>query len=75
MFTISLVLSLKLHMGFQKVRFFDLLPSTTKRCNMFFENYECDEANHIDNNTPYVGETNLTTVLSKLEIYSKKLFQ
>ena len=42
---------------------------------MLFENYECDLANYIDDNTPCVGETNLTTVLSKLEIYSEKLFQ
>ena len=60
---------------FQKIQFLDFLFSITKRCYMLFENYECDLANYIDDNTPCVGETNLTTILSKLEIYSKKLFQ
>lgn len=42
---------------------------------MFFEDYECNVANYIDDNTPYVGEANLNTVLSKLETQLKKLFQ
>lgn len=34
---------------------------------MFFEDYECNVENYIDDNKPYVGEANLNTVLSKLE--------
>ena len=43
-------------------------------CDMFFEKYECDIASYANNHTPHTYDSDLCTVLSKLENCTDSLF-